>query len=415
MARHKLTETKVKAALKAGKPDKLGDGDGLWLYVQASGTASWVFIWVRHKWRRELGLGSYSSGVRHVSLADARDKAEAVRGILGRGGDPFKELPERIAAGKPKTFGEVCDDLLAAKETTFRNEKHKAQWRMTLEVYAKPLRKIPVTDVSTDDVVRVLRPLWQDKQETASRLRGRIEKVLDYAKALKLRDGENPARWKGHLDHILGERRKLKRGHHAAMPYVDVPAFMVRLSEADGLGARALELCILTATRSGEVLNARWSEIDFDAATWTVPAERMKAGKEHVVPLPPRALAILTALHEKRLSEFVFPGQAPRKPISGMAMAMAMRRLEVGIYTVHGFRSAFRDWCGDATSFPRDVAEAALAHVIHGVEAAYRRGSALAKRRKLLEAWASYCSTKNGDNVLAMKLRKGGIDRDAAH
>ncbi|MGO7402118.1 tyrosine-type recombinase/integrase [Rhizobium ruizarguesonis] len=415
MARHKLTETKVKAALKAGKPDKLGDGDGLWLYVQASGTASWVFIWVRHKWRRELGLGSYSSGVRHVSLADARDKAEAVRGILGRGGDPFKELPERIAAGKPKTFGEVCDDLLAAKETTFRNEKHKAQWRMTLEVYAKPLRKIPVTDVSTDDVVRVLRPLWQDKQETASRLRGRIEKVLDYAKALKLRDGENPARWKGHLDHILGERRKLKRGHHAAMPYVDVPAFMVRLSEADGLGARALELCILTATRSGEVLNARWSEIDFDAATWTVPAERMKAGKEHVVPLSARALAILKALHEKRLSDFVFPGQAPRKPISGMAMAMTMRRLEVGSFTVHGFRSAFRDWCGDQTSFPRDVAEAALAHVIQGVEAAYRRGSALAKRRKLLEAWASYCSTTNGGNVLTMNRRKSEIDRDAAH
>ncbi|MDX0001574.1 tyrosine-type recombinase/integrase [Sinorhizobium meliloti] len=407
MARHKLTETKIKAALKAGKPDKLGDGDGLWLHIQASGTASWVFIWTRHKWRREMGLGSYGNGARNVSLADARVKAESVRGILGRGGDPFKELPERLIANKPKTFGECSDDLVAAKENTFRNDKHKAQWRMTLEVYAKPLRKIPVADVSTDDVVRVLRPLWEDKQETASRLRGRIENVLDYAKALKLRDGENPARWKGHLDHILGKREKLKRGHHAAMPYAEVPAFMMKLRETEGLGARALEMCVLTATRSGEVLNARWSEIDFDAATWTVPAERMKAGKEHVVPLSARALAILKALHEKQLSEFVFPGQAPRKPISNMAMAMVMRRLKVGTYTVHGFRSSFRDWCGDATSFPRDVAEAALAHVVQGVEAAYRRGSALAKRRKLMEAWEGFCmSVKGGGVVVALRRNR---------
>lgn len=401
MARHKLTDTQIKAALKAGKADRLGDGDGLWLYVQASGTASWVFISIRHKRRREMGLGSYSGGARHLSLADARAKAEAIRGILGRGGDPFKELPERIAAVKPKTFGECADDLLAAKENQFRNDKHRAQWKMTLKVYAKPLRKIPVADVSTDDVVRVLRPLWQDKQETASRLRGRIEKVLDYAKVLKLRDGENPARWKGHLDHILGKREKLSRGHHAAMAYADVPAFMKKLRETEGFGARALELCVLTATRSGEVLNARWSEMDLDTATWTIPAERMKAGKEHIVPLSSRALAILKALHEKRLSEFVFPGQAPRKPISNMAMTMVMRRLKVGTYTVHGFRSAFRDWCGDATSFPRDIAEMALAHTVQGVEAAYRRGSALAKRKKLMDAWASYCLTEKGEATIA--------------
>ncbi|ASY58448.1 integrase arm-type DNA-binding domain-containing protein [Sinorhizobium sp. CCBAU 05631] len=402
MARHKLTDAQIKAALKSGKADKLGDGDGLWLHVQASGTASWVFIWTRHKWRREMGLGSYGGGARHVSLADARHKAEAIRCILGRGGDPFKELPERIAAVKPKTFGECADDFLAAKENTFRNDKHKAQWRMTLEVYAKPLRKIPVSDVSTDDVVRVLRPLWQDKQETASRLRGRIEKVLDYAKILKLRDGENPARWKGHLDHILGKRTKLKRGHHAAMAYADVPAFMAKLRETEGLGARALELCVLTATRSGEVLNARWSEIDFDAATWTIPAERMKAGKEHVVPLSAHALAILNALHEKQFSEFVFPGQAPRKPISNMAMTMVMRRLNASAFTVHGFRSAFRDWAGDATNFPRDVAEMALAHKVgDDTELAYRRGSALAKRRKLMDAWASYCLTEKGDAKIA--------------
>ncbi|MER9217824.1 tyrosine-type recombinase/integrase [Mesorhizobium sp. M0644] len=406
MARNKLTETKIKAAIKAGKLDKLGDGDSLWLFVQPGGTASWVFIKIRHGWRREMGLGSYGQ----VSLAAARVKADEVRAILGRGGDPFKEMAERQTRLKPKTFGEVSDDLLATKDSTFRNAKHKAQWKMTLAEYAKPLRKIPVADVSTDDVARVLRPLWSDKHETASRLRSRIEKVLDYAKVNELRSGENPARWKGHLDHVLGKRDKLARGHHAAMAYADVPAFMAKVKDVDGLSARALELCILTATRSGEVLNARWPEIDFNAATWTVPKERMKAGRPHTVPLSDRALAILKDLYEKRLSDCVFPGKAPRKPISNMAMAMAMRRLEAGDYTVHGFRSSFRDWAGDATSFPRDVAEMALAHKVGDeTEQAYRRGSALAKRRKLMAAWADFCLTvKAGDNVLAMKRRKAG-------
>ncbi len=409
MARHKLTDARIKAALKAGKSDKLGDGDGLWLYVQVSSTASWVFIWIRHKRRRELGLGSYSSGVRHVSLADARDKAEAIRGILGRGGDPFKELPERIAAVKPKTFGECADDLLSAKENSFRNEKHKAQWRMTLRVTPSLLRKIPVTDVSTDDVVRVLRPLWQGKQETASRLRGRIEKVLDYAKALKLRDGENPARWKGHLDHILGERQKLKRGHHAAMPYADVPAFMEKLRALGSISARALEFTILTVARTGETIGATWDEIDLEAKVWTVPAARMKAHKEHRVPLPDRAIEILKKLPREADNTHLFCGARPGKAISNMAMLECLRDLAPGV-TVHGFRSAFRDWAGDQTSFPRDVVEMALAHTVQGVEAAYRRSSALAKRHKLIEAWAAYCSTaKGGGNVLSMKRRTGGI------
>lgn len=402
MARFKLTDAKIKAALKAGKDDKLGDGDGLWLYVQASGTASWVFIWTRHKRRRDMGLGSYSNGARHVSLAAARDKAEAVRGILGRGGDPFKELPERIAAVKPKTFGECADDLLAAKENQFRNEKHKAQWKMTLEVYAKPLRKIPVADVSTDDVVRVLRPLWQDKHETASRLRGRIEKVLDYAKVLKLRDGENPARWKGHLDHILGKREKLKRGHHAALPYADMPAFMEKLRALGSVSARALEFTVLTVARTGETIGATWDEIDFDAQVWTVPAERMKAHKEHRVPLSDRAIEILKALPREADNSHLFCGARRGKSISNMAMLECLRDLAPGL-TVHGFRSAFRDWAGDQTNFPRDIVEMALAHTIQGVEAAYRRGSALAKRRKLMEAWEGFCMTMKGGKVVALR------------
>lgn len=411
MARHKLTDTKIKAALKAGKDDKLGDGDGLWLYVQKSSTASWVFIRIRHGWRREMGLGSY----RYVSLAAARNKAEEVRDILGRGGDPFKELPERIAAVKPKTFGECADDLLAAKESQFRNDKHKAQWKMTLTVYAKPLRKLPVADVSTDDVVRVLRPLWQDKQETASRLRGRIEKVLDYAKALKLRGGENPARWKGHLDHILGKREKLKRGHHAAIPYADMPAFMEKLRALGSISARALEFTILTAARTGETLGATWDEIDLEAKVWTVPANRMKAHKEHRVPLSDRAVEILKALPRGAGNPHLFCGARRGKGISNMAMLECLRDLAPGL-TVHGFRSAFRDWAGDQTNFPRDIVEMALAHTIQSVEAAYRRGSALAKRRKLMEAWASYCATvKGSNNVLPMERRKGEVDHAAVH
>ncbi|MFD1984215.1 tyrosine-type recombinase/integrase [Mesorhizobium newzealandense] len=403
MARHKLRDTQIKG-LPAGRH---GDGDGLWLYVQKSGTRSWVFIYIRQGVRREFGLGSYGNASGKISLADARSRADEAREIIKHGGDPTKEMAHRRRMIKLRSFGECADELLTSKENTFRNAKHAAQWKMTLTEYAHPLRKIPVGDVTTDDVVRVLRPLWADKQETASRLRGRIEKVLDYAKAVGLRSGENPARWKGHLDHILPARQRLARGHHAAMAYADVPAFMQKLVGVAGFGARALELCILTATRSGEVLNAKWPEFDMDKALWTIPAERMKMGKEHVVPLPARALAVLKGLEAKSLSEWVFPGSAPKKPLSNMGMTAVMRRMGRGEFTVHGFRSSFRDWAGDATNFARDVAEMALAHKVGDeVENAYRRGSALAKRRKLMDAWAAYVSTtKGGENVTPL-LRK---------
>ena len=282
----------------------------------------------------------------------------------------------------------------------FRNAKHKAQWKSTLATYAAPLRNKPVDTISTDDVLSVLKPIWSTKPETASRVRGRIEKVLDAAKAKGFREGENPARWRGHLDHLLPKQSNLARGHHAAMPYEQLPAFVASLRERDALAAVALELCILTAARSGELLGMRWSEIDLQNAIWSLPAERMKAGRPHRVPLSTRAVAILRKLEKSKRGEFVFAGHAPGKPLSNMAMDMLLRRMNVDA-TVHGFRSSFRDWAGNETPSPREVVETALAHVIGDkAEQAYRRSDALEKRRKLMEAWSSHCS--RGDTVVPM-------------
>jgi integrase len=235
---------------------------------------------------------------------------------------------------------------------------------------------MPVAQVGTDDILRVLKPLWLSKAETASRLRGRIERVLDFAKARGMRSGENPARWRGHLDAVLPKRAKLTRGHHKAMPFNEVPEFMGKLGEMDGVSPGALEFAVLTAARSGEVLGARWDEIDLDAKSWTIPRERMKAARVHRVPVADRAVAILSQLAQVRTSEFIFPGLKRAKPLSSMALEMVLRRMQVDA-TVHGFRSAFRDWAGERTSYPREVAEAALAHLVgDAVERAYRRGDA---------------------------------------
>lgn len=392
MARNKLTNSGIRTPRPGWHGD--GDGDGLWLRTSAAGTSSWVFVWIKQGRRREMGLGPFGRGAREVTLAAARQKAEAVRAILGRGGDPFTELPERVARRPAKTFGQCIDDVLAAKLADFRNPKHRQQWEMTLREYARPLHKIPVAEVTTDDVLRVVRPIWRTKAETASRLRGRIEAVLDYATALKLRAGDNPARFKGHLDHLLGKRDKLTRGHFAAMPYGDIPAFMVRLRDVPGFSARALELTILSATRSNETLSAQWSEFDLDAATWTIPAARTKMKREHVVPLSDAAARVVRDLADKRMSDWVFPSIRAKRPISNMAMTAVLKRMGIEDATVHGFRSGFRDWCGDATNFPREVAEEALAHRVgDATERAYRRGSALEKRRSLMEAWSRYCTT----------------------
>jgi integrase len=389
----KLTARKVQTA----KQGKYSDGGNLYLIVSETGSRKWV---LRFTWRgkpKEMGLGSAAS----VPLADAREKAATARRQIAQGINP---IDERKSEGGIPTFGELADDVRQSLSEGFRNEKHKAQWKSTLDNYAASLRAKPVDTISTDDVLAALKPIWTIKAETASRVRGRIEKVLDAAKAKGFRDGENPARWRGHLDHLLPRPSKLARGHHAAMPYEDVATFIAKLRKREATAALALELCILTAARSGEILGMQWSEIDLDKKIWTVPANRMKAGREHRVPLSARAVAILNQLEKPRAGEFVFPGQTRNKPLSNMAMEMILRRMKIENATVHGFRSSFRDWAGNVSSFPREVVETALAHVIGDkAEQAYRRSDALEKRRKLMDHWAAYCSAPKTGKVVAFR------------
>jgi integrase len=302
---------------------------------------------------------------------------------------------------------------------SWRNLKHREQWEMSLGrrdakrgagTYAKPLRKKPVSEITTEDLLSVLKPIWQTRPETASRLRGRIEAVLDAAKAQGHRSAENVARWKGHLDKLLPAPRKLSRGHHAAMPYAEVPAFMARLAEIPTTSNNALAFTILTAARTNEVTGALWPELDLAGKLWTVPAERMKGKREHHVPLSDAALAILRRQLDASpdQSGHVFPGGKPGKALSVMALTMALRRAGAGDFTVHGFRSSFRDWTGDETTFPESVAEAALAHKLRDkTESAYRRATALEKRRKLMRAWDEYLSRGRGDNVVALPRKAG--------
>ncbi|MGU3329886.1 tyrosine-type recombinase/integrase [Methylobacterium mesophilicum] len=340
----------------ATKPGRHADGDGLYLVVDASGAKRWLFLFRWQGKLKEMGLGGLST----VSLADARERAREARRILKDGQNPIEQ--RRAARAEPEaavTFGAFADQIVSDLSHGFRNEKHKAQWTSTLTTYAAVLRSMPIDTIGTSDVLAVLTPIWRTKSETASRLRGRIERILDGAKAKELRTGENPARWRGHLDKLLPPRHKLTRGHHAAMRFNDVPAFVTDLRGRVAVAAMALEFCILNASRSGEVLGARWDEIDRKALVWTIPPERMKAGVEHRVPLTERAIAILAQAETIRSSQFVFPGQKYGRPLSIMAMEMQLRRMKVSV-TVHGFRSSFRDWAGECTSFPRDVAEMAL-------------------------------------------------------
>jgi integrase len=392
MAGH-LTARKVETA----KPGKYSDGGNLYLIVSPTGARKWV---LRFTWRRrakEMGLGSALS----VPLADARERAAAARRKIAQGVNPIED--RKRDNGIP-TFGEMADTVLASLSAGFRNEKHKAQWRSTLETYAATLRNKSVDTIVTDDVLVVLKPIWTTKAETASRLRGRIEKVLDAAKAKGFRSGENPARWRGHLDHLLPRPSKLSRGHHAAMPYEEIADFIDKLRANQSLAALALELCILTAARSGEILGMRWSEVDLNKAVWTIPAHRMKAGREHRVPLANRAATILGQLEKSRIGEFVFPGNVREKPLSNMAMEMVLRRMKIKNATVHGFRSSFRDWAGNVSSFPRELVETALAHVIGDkAEQAYRRSDALEKRRKLMGAWDAYCTAQKSAKVITLR------------
>jgi integrase len=392
----RLTARKVETA----KPGVHMDGEGLRLIVGATGTRKWVFRFMRRGRSQEMGLGGSD-----VSLAMARERAADARRVLTAGQNPIDAA--RLAKVARPTFGQVADEFLAAKAYEWRNSKHRAQWNMTMEKYAGPLRARPVNEIDTAAVLEVLQPLWTTIPETASRLRGRIETVLDAARARGLigQHEANPARWRGHLDKLLPKRQKLTRGHHAAMPFADVPAFLAQLREQESVAALALEFTILTAARTSETLGAKWTEINLAQKLWTVPAVRMKSGREHRVALSNRATAILEALAGAKTGEYVFPGQRLGKPLSSMAMEMLLRRTKAHGVTVHGFRSSFRDWCGEVSTFPREVAEAALAHVAGDqTERAYRRGDALEKRRALMEAWAAYCEPK-ASNVVSIARR----------
>jgi integrase len=393
----KINRLNARAVATINEHGRHADGGGLYLSISPNGGRRWVFLFRWHGKPTEIGFGS----ARDVTLARARELASQARAKLAEGINP-KDAKRPEGA----TFGECGDRVIASMRPSWRNGKHAAQWEMTLRDYAAPLRRLPVDKITTDNVLSVLKPLWNEKPETASRLRGRIERVLDAAKAQGLRNGENPARWRGHLDQLLPKRQRLARGHHAAMKYAELPGFISQLQARQAIAALALEFVVLTAARSGEVLGARWDEIDLDRAIWTIPAARMKAGRQHRVPLSKRALKIVKAMHEGRDGDCVFPGQNAGKSLSAMALEMVLRRMKIEGVTVHGFRSAFRDWSAECTNFTNEVCEAALAHVIENkAEAAYRRSDLFDKRRKLMEAWAVYCAAQKAEKIVAFRRK----------
>lgn len=385
----KLTAIKIRSLTK---PGSYGDGQGLYLQVQASGARSWFFRYMRAGRRRELGLGRLDTGDGEgVTLAAARDQAAEQRRLLRGGVDPIEARRSQPAATPDRAFEAVALAYIEAHEPSWRNKKHRQQWRNTLSTYAYPvIGKKDVAAVTTDDVLRILRPLWATKRETANRLRERIERVLDAAKVRGLRSGENPARWRGHLSLLLAKRtRETRSQHHAAMPWATLPAFMAALAGRSGRDADALAFTILTAARTGETLGATYGEFDRAKKVWRIPGERMKGGRDHLVPLSNPALALL-----KR----IWPDEAQPEdrlfPLSNMAMAMLLRRMKVDV-TVHGFRSTFRTWLDEATDYAGDLGEAALAHVKGDkTEAAYARGTMFEKRRALMDDWATYACSK---------------------
>ena len=393
---NRLSAKGVAALKTAGRH---ADGAGLYLFVDPSGSKRWIYVFQWLGKRKEMGLGSASV----VTLAEAREARDEARKLVSRGINPIEEK-RKAAPPKPRTFGEFADEMVAEWSPSWKNDKHIAQWSMTLTKHAAPLRSKPIAVISTDDVLLALKPIWIKRPETASRLRGRIERVLDAARVRGLRSGENPARWKGHLEQLLTKPVKLSRGHHPALPYADLPGLMAKLRERQGVSIRALEWTILTVARESMTLGARWEEIDLEAGLWTVPAARMKTGKEHRVPISGRALELLAEV-EGLSAEWLFPGPVSGRPLSNMAMDMALRHERAGV-TVHGFRSTFRDWAGDCTDYAREIAEAALAHSVGDkVELAYRRGDALQKRRPLMEDWERFC-LRPTENVVSLDQRR---------
>lgn len=383
--------------LKSAGLHAVGGVSGLQLQVAASGARSWILRIVAGGRRRDIGLGGFPT----VTLAGARERARLTRDQILQGIDPVQERRKAADAlreqdARSLTFNEAVALFIDAKSDEWRNAKHRAQWSSTLATYAGPtIGSMQVGNVDHTHILKVLEPIWKTKTETASRLRGRIESVLNWATVRGYRTGLNPARWRGHLDHLLPAPSKVaKVSHHTALPIDAMPSFMAELRQRDGTAAQALDFLVLTAARSGEVRGATWDEIDLATATWTVPADRMKAGKEHRVPLSAAALALLQAQPRIEGCQWVFP--APRGgQFSDMTLTAVMRRMKVDAVP-HGFRSTFRDWVSERTNYPREVAEMALAHTIgNAVEAAYRRGDLMDKRRSMMEEWAAFCSASS--------------------
>lgn len=389
MARQ-INRLSARAIQTISEPGMYADGNGLYLST-TNGGRRWVFVFRWQGKRREMGLGS----VRDISLAKARELAAKARELLTQGVNPIvareAERAAMVEAPAIPTFGVFATEYIKSVESGWRNEKHRSQWRNSLRDHAGAIWNKPVDQIGTDDVLEVLQPIWTKIPETAGRVRGRIEKILSAAKAreLRSRDASNPAQLRGHLDVLLPKRLRLTRGHHAAMPYAVVPLFMRQLADRPAMAARAMEFLILTAARSGEVRGAKWGEIEGDV--WTIPADRMKAGVPHTVTLTTAARGVLGELEEGPADAYIFEAERKGRLLSDMALSMLLRRMGQGAYTVHGFRSAFKDWAIDCTDFPDEISEEALAHVVGSkVRRAYRRGEALDRRRALMETWAAH-------------------------
>jgi integrase len=430
----RLSSAKVKHAKSGMHPD----GGGLYLQVTAGKdkgqvNKSWLFRFALAGRERQMGLGSLNT----IGLGEARDAAQRCRQVLREGKDPIatrdaERASQKVAKAKSVTFDWCATAYMKAHESGWRNAKHRQQWKNTLTTYAGPIiGKLPVEDVDTGLVMQILEPIWAEKNETASRLRGRIEVILDWAKVNGHRSGENPARWRGHLDHLLAARRKVHKGeHYPALPYEQIPAFIAELRQQEGLAAKALEFTVLTAARSGETRGTPWDgEIDTTVKLWTVPPHRMKGERKHEVPLTAPALEVIEYMRSVRENDFMFPGEKPDEPLSDMALTEVIRRMNAArekaglpLWTdpkegnrevvPHGFRSSFRDWVAEKTNFSDSVADAALAHAKGDkVEGAYQRGTRLERRRKLMDAWARYCGTPAAMAGNVVQMQAAGQER----
>jgi integrase len=405
---NRLSALKVQ---RAKEPGMYADGGSLYLRVAEGGSKQWIFRYVTNGRMRDMGIGPAHT----LTLEEAREEATEARKLRLKGIDPIAHKHARRAAqlaedAKAMTFRQCAEQFIKENEHKWTNPKHRHDWRASLDTHVYPtLGNLPIAAVDTPLVLKVIKPLWERVPETGRRVRGRIEAVLAWATVHHYRAGDNPARWQGHLEHALPARAEIAPvEHHAAMPYAEVPAFFAKLKNDSSALAACLEFTILTAARRAEATEAVWSEVDLDAATWTIPGSRMKAGEEHRVPLSPPAVAVLKRMAEVRTSEYVFPGKIAGHPVSGRGVTALAKRVAGDDTTLHGFRSSFRDWASERTSFPNEVCEMALAHAIpNAVEKAYRRGELLDKRRRLMDAWAEFCAKPTaGGKVVPISARR---------